>query len=242
MPAVLGWIVPSIEGGLPVRQKTRRRLSLVTAGGVALALLCGTAGAQNKAPEQPAANVESVQPKPAEPAAPLGPPAEVTGFRDARFGMTEEQVRTAIQKAFPAAAAKLKIFPQATEKTTVMSLGVADLLPNAGVAQVSYILGFKTKKLIQVNIMWRSDGSEQSDETVVGTANSLREYFAAQSYKTGSVIANRQLGENSILVFRGADAQDRMVIVVLNGASAARRKDEKGSRLPPLTRLLLRSK
>ena len=67
------------------------------------------------------------------------------------------------------------------------------------------------------------------------TANSLRDYFAGQSYKPGSVVANRQLNENAIVVFRGADAQDRLVLVVLHGSAAADAKDEKAPRPRPLS-------
>jgi hypothetical protein len=44
------------------------------------------------------------------------------------------------------------------------------------------------------------------DETVVGTANALRDYFASEAFRADSVVANRQLAENTILVFRGSDA------------------------------------
>jgi hypothetical protein len=174
--------------------------------------------------------MESDQRKPPEQANP-GPPATVDGFRAARFGMTEEQVRQAIGKDFPGSVGKLKKRTHASEKTTVLSLPVSDLLPHTGAAQVSYILGYKSKKLIQINVMWRSEGSDESDQTVIGAANSLRDYFAAQNYKPGTVVANRQLNENAIVVFRGADAQDRIVLVLLNGAAAAR-KDEKPPPLP----------
>ena len=110
----------------------------------------------------------------------VGPPAPVDGFRQARFGMSEEQVRQAVRKDFPALAAKLTSAVHPSEKTTVLSLTVADLLPHTSSARVSYIFGYRSKKLIQINIIWASDGSTASDETVVGTANSLRDYFAAR--------------------------------------------------------------
>jgi hypothetical protein len=144
--------------------------------------------------------------------------------------MTEDQVRQAVGKDFPNTAAKLKKVTHPSEKTTILNLPVAELLPHTGIAQVSYILGYKSKKLIQVNIVWRSDGSEKNNEMVVGTANSLRDYFAGQSYKAGSVVANRQLSENAIVVFRGADTQDRLILMVLNGAPAAASKDDKTPR------------
>ena len=110
----------------------------------------------------------------------VGPLATVDGFRQARFGMSEEQVHQAIRNDFPALAAKLTSAVHPSEKTTVLSLTVADLLPHTSSARVSYIFGYRSKKLIQINIIWASDGSTASDETVVGTANSLRDYFAAR--------------------------------------------------------------
>jgi len=90
--------------------------------------------------------------------------------------------------------------------------------------------------LIQINVVWTSDRSPAGDETVIGTANSLRDYFASQNYKPDSVVANRQLAENTILVFRASDDQKRTVLLVLSGAAAsARADDKKGPRQPPLT-------
>jgi len=88
--------------------------------------------------------------------------------------------------------------------------------------------------LIQINIVWASDGSAVSDETVVGTANSLRDYFASQNYKPDSAVANRQLAENTIVVFRANDLQGRTVLLVLSGAAAAARREEKKGPRPPL--------
>ena len=83
--------------------------------------------------------------------------------------------------------------------------------------------------------MWASEGTDDSDETVVGVANSLRNYFVAQNFKPESVVVNRQLAENTIEVFRASDLQNRTVLVLLSGAGAAARKDAKTPRPPPLT-------
>jgi hypothetical protein len=115
-------------------------------------------------------------------------------------------------------------------------LTVADLLPNTGNARVSYIFGYRSKKLIQINIVWTSDSSAAGDETVVGAANSLRDYFASQNFKPDSAVANRQLAENTILVFRANDLQGRTVLLVLSGvAAAAHHEEKKGPQPPPLT-------
>jgi hypothetical protein len=190
------------------------------------------ATAQGSAPKSAAEQGAADQP----PSPTSEPPAKIEGFRQALFGMNEEQVRQGIRKDFPAAAAKTSSAIHPSEKTTVLSLVVADLLPNTGNARVSYIFGYRSKKLIQINIVWTSDGSAASDETVVGTANSLRDYFASWNYKPDSAVANRQLAENTILVFRANDLQGRTLLLVLSGVAAEGRREEKaGRRPPPLT-------
>lgn len=82
------------------------------------------------------------------PEQPSGPPATIAGFRQALFGMNEEQVRQAIRKDFPAAAGKISNAVNPSEKTMVLSLTVSDLLPNTGYARISYIFGYRSKKLI----------------------------------------------------------------------------------------------
>jgi hypothetical protein len=169
----------------------------------------------------------------AAPDKPSEPPALIEGFRNARFGMSEEQVRQAVHKDFPAAATKLSSAVHPSEKTTVLSIGAADLLPNTGAARISYIFGYRSKKLIQINIVWASDGSTASDEAIVAAANSLRDYFAPQNYKPDSAVANRQLAGNTIVVFRADDLQGRTVLLMLSGAAAAARSEEKKAPQPP---------
>jgi hypothetical protein len=197
-----------------------------------IAYFGATATAENTAPKTEVEQGAAEQ----APGQPGGPPATIDGFRQALFGMSEEQVRQVIRKDFPAAAGKISSTVNPSEKTTVLSATVSDLLPNSGNARISYIFGYRSKKLIQVNVVWTSEGNEASDETLVGTANSLRDYFASQNYKPDTVVANRQLAENTIVVFRANDLQGRMVLLVLSGvAAAARSEEKKGPRSPPLT-------
>ena len=163
------------------------------------------------------------EPGSALPFAPAAPTAEakVEGFRSAVFGMTEAQVRQAIHKDFPAAAEKVASEPNAAEKTTVLTTYVPDLIPGTGRARISYILGYNTKKLIQVNVNWTAEAkSPSSADSVVGAANLLRNYFLAGGYVPQSIVANQQL-PNGYVVFRGLDARSRMVVVVLSGATGA---------------------
>src|SRR6516165_2772243 len=129
-------------------------------------------------------------------APPMPPPATIDGFRRARFGMNEQQVRQAIRQEFPDASIGSTVHP--SEKTTVLSITVPDLLPDTGNARISYILGYRSKTLVQVNLLWISNRSPSADEALVGAANSLRDYFMSQSYKGANTIANRQVAENAI--------------------------------------------
>jgi hypothetical protein len=218
-----------MKGSIPRHWAKRRRLALLT---IWLIGYCGFANQPTATAENAAPLSEAEQ----QPAPPAGPPATMDGFRQALFGMNEEQVRQAIRKDFPAAAGKISNAVHPSEKTTVLSVTASDLLPDTGKARISYIFGYRSKKLIQVNIVWTSEDNAASDETVVGTANSLRDYFASQNYKRDTVVANRQLAENTIVVFRASDLQGRMVLLVLSGVAAAARSDEKkGPRPPPLT-------
>jgi hypothetical protein len=165
-------------------------------------------------------------------AAPSGPPpATIDGFRRARFGMSEQQVRQAIREEFPNAAVASTVHP--SEKTTVLSVTVPDLLPNIGNARIFYILGYRSKKLVQVNLLWTSDRSASSDEALVGAANSLRDYFMSQSYKPENTIANRQIAENAILVFRTSDLNGRTVLLVISGTPGTSHTAKQGR--SPLT-------
>jgi hypothetical protein len=161
----------------------------------------------------------------------LPPPTTIEGFRRARFGMNEQQVRQAISGEFPDAAITRTVHP--SEKTTVLSLTVANLLPDTGNAQISYILGYRSKKLMQVNVLWIGDRSAAGDEALVGAANSLRDYFNAQNYEPDHTIVNRQVAKDAIIIFRTSDLKGRTVLLVLGGTPVTARQTKQGQ--PPLT-------
>ena len=150
-------------------------------------------------------------------------------------GIDSFPARQAIRKDFPTAIGKLTSAIYPSEKTTVLSLAVTDLLPHTGDARISYIFGYRSKKLIQANLVWTSDGNAAGDETVIGTANALRNYFLSQKYQADSVVANREIAEITILVFRANDAEGRTVLLLLSGVAAAARSKEKKTPQPPLT-------
>jgi hypothetical protein len=115
---------------------------LVTAAGVVTALAQAPVPAAKK-DAAPAAT--STKPPVA-----LAPTVEVTGFRSAKFGMSEADVRAAIVKDFAVKPDAIRAETNASEQTRVLLVKVPDVLPGGGSAEVSYVLGFKSKTLIQV--------------------------------------------------------------------------------------------
>ena len=185
------------------------------------------------APPQPAA--QAAAPGPGASATPPGVPAPIEGFRQARFGMSEAELRQAVRRDFPAAAARISRTTHPREKTTVLAVTSEDLLPDAGPARLFYILGYASKRLVQVNVTWSSDGrSAERDEAIVAAANTLRDHL--QTEHPGppeEVVANQQVGENAILVFRAAQPDGRMVVLLLSGVAAGRAG--RSPTAPPLT-------
>lgn len=142
--------------------------------------------------------------------------ALVEGFRSARFDMTEDQVKQAI-------AADFKIQPQAVlkqvnkvDRTTILSVRVPDLLPESGTAQVNYKLGFKTKKLIQVDVIW----GPAIDPKVTPTALTavlinLRQYLQERGFAKEKTVMNATTPQPSILLmFRAEDEKGRVVALL----------------------------
>lgn len=162
----------------------------------------------------------------------------LTGFRSATFGMTEDQVRGAITKDFNLSGKDVGKSENPTEKTTILDVTVKNLLPSGGDARVSYIFGYQSHKLIQVNVGWGAMGGTTATlESLVEAANQLRTYLLGVGYRADSIVANARLPDGTILVFRGLDADNRGATVVLTGIPADKSADAKGDakdKAPPV--------
>lgn len=175
--------------------------------------------------------------------APLAPTAaakqaQVEGFRNARFGMTEAQVRDAIGKDFKLSGEAIQRIEEPTERTTALLVKVNDLLPDSGPAVIAYLLGYKTKKLFRVNVIWGQEiGSPTKPEQIVGTANALRNYLLGQGYRQEGLILNQALSDDNVLVFQGTDEQSRLTELILG---ITKKPPAKPDALPEVTGASLR--
>jgi hypothetical protein len=143
--------------------------------------------------------------------------------------MDATEVKAAIRKDFNIAADKIQTEENPSERTSVLSVTVPNLVEGAGKARVSYIFGFTTKKLIQVNAIWGTpvDPEAKPDE-IVAAANQLRDLFVASGYVPGSVHTNAAAKDGTIIVFEGADAQKHTTLLTLiNGTVPGAMKNGK---------------
>jgi hypothetical protein len=130
--------------------------------------------------------------------------------------MDANEVKAAIRKDFNIAADKVQTEENASERTTALSITIPNLIEGAGKVRVSYIFGFTTKKLIQVNAIWGTpvDPAVKPDE-VVAAANQLRDLFLASGYEPNSVHANVATKDGTIVVFEGEDAEKHATLLTL---------------------------
>jgi hypothetical protein len=181
---------------------------------VAVSLLAVTppAWAQQKSTATPAQSAAvAPKPAPAPKTAPAPAPAKIEGFRTARFGMAAADVRKAIQADFGVSDNDIKVEINPVQKTTALTIDVKDLLPGTGLARVSYLFGYKSNRLFTVLVVWaHAFSADNSREVLVDAANVLRAHFESENFPRG-IVVDSALPDGSVLVFRGMDAQGRMV-------------------------------
>ena len=160
--------------------------------------------------------------------------AVVNGFRSAQFGMKEKDVIKAIKNDFGIGKKKVSRKVHPNEKTVTLGIKVKKLLPESGTAKVFYILGYKSKRLIHINVIWGKPVTKNPNaESVVATANQLRNHFAQKKYQKEGFALNAQLGEGIILVFQGKDRKGRAARLLLSNPKAE--KDKKTDKNIALT-------
>jgi hypothetical protein len=202
-------------------------------GGVlAAALLAAAAPAlaqggakQGKAAAPPAKPGEGASADPT--AAPEGHEARVEGFRSASFGMNEQQVRAAIRKDFNIAGDKVASEEHPVERTLTLAITVNDLLPETGPARISYILGYKSRKLMQVHVLWGGGQTPApKPEKLQLAAATLQQYFLGEGFARDKIVANARGPDGAIVVFQGVDSQKRAAVLRFVGAPESGAEDK----------------
>lgn len=167
--------------------------------------------AQAAAPTYPAAP-GAATPAPAQPAV-----AQISGFRSARFGMTDAEVRGAIERDFNLRGDAIQAQENKAEQTHVLIVRAANVLPGGGTASISYVFGFKSKTLIQVGLSWsKATDDAMTPEQLFSNANVLQSHFLTEGYKPDTVATNMPIN-GGVLMFRGSDAEQHTTMLILQG-------------------------
>jgi hypothetical protein len=153
--------------------------------------------------------------------------AIIEGFRSAKFGMNEADTRAAISKDFGAKPDAIKTQDNPAEFTHSLLVTVPDLLPNGGTAEVSYVLGYKSKTLIQVGAVWsKTTDAAITPERLFSNANILRAHFMTEGFKPDTVAVNTPVN-GGLLMFRGSDAKDHTVMLLLQGTFETKENNQR---------------
>ncbi len=149
-------------------------------------------------------------------------PEEIRGFRSARFGMDEWAVRGAIYSDFGLADEAVRAVPNTLDGTTILSVEVDDLIQGAGTAQINYTLGFASRTLDRVDVIWGTPiDPATTPEIADRIVTLLGRYFDEATFAPGSVVRRRSLPSGAVLIFAAADAAGHAITLTYRRIAAA---------------------
>jgi len=168
-------------------------------------------------------------------AAAANPGPSITGFRNATFGMTQAQVRDAIEAEFHVPASAITEGTNPIQRTGVLTVTVPALIPGGGAASIAYVFGYQSQKLIEINVVW----SKQIDpnttaQMIYQNGESLQQYFASEDFppqrSSGNIVTSA-----GILLFRATDPSGNAVVLILSGNTSKDPKTPDKTMLDPTT-------
>lgn len=142
----------------------------------------------------------------------------VDGFRSAKFGMSEDDVRQAITSDFQVDAGDIHKANNPVDRTTILEVIVKDVLPNGGKSVVDYLFGYKSHRLMSVVITWTGKVDPTVTDTVLrNNGVTLQSYFRNAGYKTETIRMDVLVPTLGDVLFEGRDADGHMTQLVLGG-------------------------
>ena len=155
------------------------------------------------------------------------PWANIDGFRSAKFGMRMDEVKKAITRDFSITDRKIDAISHPTEQTQSLGISIDQLLPNSGKSRVVYVFGYKSKRLIQVNILTGHPvDTDVTPQQVVDSGNLLGNHFFKKRYQEDGLVAHARLSDGSVLIFRGKDQKGRMALLRLSNPQPNAKKGD----------------
>jgi hypothetical protein len=156
----------------------------------------------------------------------------IRGFRGAEFGMTESQLRATIPSNLGVSASAIHASENPVQKTAVITVKAPNLLPDGGAADVSYVFGYRSHKLIEINILW----SKATDPKITlaqleHNGVELQTYFRGEGFPPDRTAANLAV-PGGLLLFRTNDKAGHAIVLVLAGTVTKDAKSDKATLVP----------
>ncbi len=131
---------------------------------------------------------------------------------------SEEEVRALIVKTLGVKPADITSGVNQVEGTSVLNVHVASLHPGLGPAQIGYIFGHQSKKLIQVNVIWGEDSAKDQIDpnSMIAAGTRLARYFAGFNWRKDTTRSGVPLGPNTVVLFSGEDEKKGAVRLVVD--------------------------
>ena len=144
------------------------------------------------------------------------PKYQVTGFRGARFGMTEAEVRQAARTAFGVGDGQMTLTSDPASGATKLIVHVHELEAGLGVGRVEYLFGYRQHELYQVNVVWGLDTNPQLDNSgMLDAAMRLQTYFLGFGWASGTVQIGVPLDVRAVRLFGAVDQNNGAVMVAV---------------------------
>jgi hypothetical protein len=144
------------------------------------------------------------------------PPYEVTGFRDARFGMAEPEVREIAKKSFGIDDGDMTSSTDRISGASRLLVHVPALDRGFGEGMVEYLFGYRQHKLFQVNVVWGQDGNPQfNNAALIAAALRLQRHFLGFAWAEQSVRIGVPLDGRTVELFTAEDRKKGAVALVV---------------------------
>ena len=144
--------------------------------------------------------------------------AMVDGFRSAKFGMSEDDVRQAIASDFHVTDEQIKKADNPIDRTTILEVIAEDVLPNGGKSAVDYLFGYKSHALISVAVTWTGKLDPTVTDTVLrNNGVTLQSYFRTAGYKSDTIKMDVLVPALGYVMFEGRDSVGHMTQLLLGG-------------------------
>jgi hypothetical protein len=164
------------------------------------------------------------------------PRYEVTGFREARFGMTEQEVRQTAKSSFGADDGDMTQNTIADDGTSKLIVHVRTIDSGLGAGRIEYFFGYRQRRLFRVNVVWGLDTNPNNSGVIAGAVR-LQRYFLGFAWANRSVRTGVPIDSRAVLLFSGADGKNGAVSLIVEGIQYRLGPDGTVTLLPePLSR------